>query len=148
MVFAMGTAAVLGGFALFKPGCSQTLFSLMTALLLIGSGGMIAMLLPYSAELYPTKLRASGGGVTASSSKIGGIVGPSAVALIMTASPGLAIPALSLAAPLLLAAAALWMTGRETRGKRLEELQESLRRPAPPREAVLYPDVPPDKLGA
>jgi len=126
IVFAIGTAAVLGSFAAFKPGCSQALFSLMTALLLIGLGGMIAMLLPYSAELYPTKLRASGGGVTASSSKVGGIVGPSAVALIMTASPGLAIPALSLAAPLLLAAAALFMTGKETSGKRLEELQETM----------------------
>ena len=87
VLFAVGTAAVLAGFAVFKPGVSPALFSALTALLLIGLGGMIAMLLPYSAELYPTKLRASGGGVTASSSRIGGVVGPSAVALIMTLSP-------------------------------------------------------------
>jgi putative MFS transporter len=127
ILFAIGTATVLAGFSTFRPGCNQTLFSLLTALLLIGLGGMIAMLLPYSAELYPTKLRASGGGVTASSSKVGGVVGPSAVALIMTAFPGLAIPALSLAAPLLLAAVALWINGKETSGKRLEELQETPR---------------------
>ncbi len=124
--FAIGTAATLAGFATFKPDDSQTLFSLLTVALLIGLGGMIAMLLPYSTELYPTKLRASGGGLTASSSKIGGVVGPSAIALILTAFPGLTIPALSLAAPLLLAAAALWLTGKETAGKRLEELQETL----------------------
>ena len=124
VLFAVGTAGVLACFATFKPGGSQVLFSLLTVLLLIGLSGMIAMLSPYSVELYPTKLRASGGGVTASSSKIGGVVGPSAVALIMTAFPGLAIPAISLVVPLLLAAAALWVNGKETSGKRLEELQE------------------------
>ncbi len=120
--FAIGTAGVLAGFATFKPGDSQALFSTLTVLLLIGLSGMIAMLSPYSVELYPTKLRASGGGVAASSSKAGGVVGPSAVALIMGVFPGLAIPALSLAAPLLLAAIALWANGKETSGKRLEEL--------------------------
>jgi MFS transporter, putative metabolite:H+ symporter len=125
ILFAVGTAAVLAGFAVFKPGVNPALLSLMTVLLLIGLSGMIAMLSPYSVELYPTKLRASGGGVTASSSKVGGVVGPSAVALIMTAFPGLAIPALLLAAPLLLAAGVLWLNGKETSGKRLEELQET-----------------------
>lgn len=125
ILFAVGTAGVLAGFTTIRPGGSQTLVSLLTVLLLIGLSGMIAMLSPYSVELYPTKLRASGGGVTASSSKVGGVVGPSAVALIMSAFPGLTIPALSLATPLLLAAAALWLTGKETSGKRLEELQET-----------------------
>jgi MFS transporter, putative metabolite:H+ symporter len=117
ILFAVGTAAVLAEFATFKPGVSPATFSLTTVLLLIGLSGMIAMLSPYSVELYPTKLRASGGGVTASSSKVGGVAGPSAVALIMTASPSLAIPALSLTAPLLLAAVALWINGKETSGK-------------------------------
>ncbi|MGA9780217.1 MAG: hypothetical protein ACLPRE_13470 [Limisphaerales bacterium] len=45
----------------------------------------------------------------------------------MTTFPSLTIPALSLAAPLLLAAVALWMNGKETSGKRLEELQETPR---------------------
>lgn len=122
-LFAIGTATVLACFAAFKPGDSHAWFSALTVLLLIGLSGMIAMLSPYSVELYPTKLRASGGGVTASSSKIGGVVGPSAVALILANFPGLAIPALSLAVPLLLASVALWVNGKETSGKRLEELQ-------------------------
>lgn len=123
ILFSIGTAAVLAAFAGFKPGDSPALFSLLTVLLLIGLSGMIAMLSPYSAELYPTKLRATGTGVTASSSKFGGVVGPAAVACILSAFPGLAVPALSLTAPLLVAAITLWLNGRETSGKRLEEIQ-------------------------
>lgn len=123
VLFAILTAAVLVAFATLKPGSSPAVFSLLTVLLLTGLSGMIAMLSPYSAELYPTKLRATGTGVTASSSKLGGVVGPSAGAFILTAFPGLAIPALSLTVPLLIAALAVWFNGRETSGKRLEEIQ-------------------------
>jgi putative MFS transporter len=123
-IFAVGTAAVLLGFAAFKPGDSATLFSVLTVLLLVCLSGMIAMLSPYSADLYPTKLRASGGGVSASSSKAGGIVGPVTIAWILTVFPGLAIPALVVIIPLLLAAFVLTRNGKETSGKRLEELQE------------------------
>lgn len=124
VLFAIGTAAVLAGFASFHAGDSQALFGLLTVLLLIGLSGMIAMLSPYSVELYPTKFRATGGGVTASSSKVGGVVGPSMVAFILTAFPGLTVPALTLAVPLVLAAATLGIAGRETSGKRLEEIQQ------------------------
>ena len=123
-LFAVGTAAVLVCFSTFKPGHSQAIFSALTVLLLIGLSGMIAMLSPYSVELYPTKLRATGGGVSASSSKAGGIIGPPAIAQVMIAFPGLAVPALVVAAPLLLAAGALWLNGIETSGERLEKLQE------------------------
>ncbi|MGH8024378.1 MAG: MFS transporter, partial [Limisphaerales bacterium] len=132
-LFAIGTAAVLAGFSTFRPGNSQSLFTLLTVLLLIGLSGMMAMLPPYSVELYPTRLRASGGGLAASNSKVGGVVGPSAVALVMGAFSGLAIPALALAAPLVMAAITLWANGRGTSGMRLEELQEQelpSRRPA------------------
>lgn len=127
IIFALVTAAVLGAFTMFKPGYSMTLFSLLTVLLLIGLSGMIAMLSPYSAELYPTKLRATGTGMTASSSKLGGVVGPSAVACILSAFPGLAIPSAVLTVPLLIAALALWLNGRETSGKRLDEIHVSAR---------------------
>lgn len=131
VLFALITAAVLGGFSTFKPGDTQTLFCVLTVLLLVGLGGMIAMLSPYSVELYPTMLRASGGGVAAASSKAGGVIGPSAVALIMTAFPNLAIPALALAVPLVLAAATLALNGKETSGKRLEELEGGVSTPSP-----------------
>ncbi len=122
ILFALGTATVLVGFSQFKAGDSQAWFSVLTVLLLFGLGGMIAMLSPYSVELYPTKLRATGGGVVASSSKVGGVIGPSAVAVILTFSPGLAMPALLVAAPLVVAAVVLWFKGRETSRKRLEEI--------------------------
>ncbi len=125
IIFAIGTAAVLAAFAMVKPTDSMMHFSVLTALLLTGLSGMIAMLSPYSAELYPTKLRATGTGVTASSSKVGGVVGPSAVAMILATFPGLAVPALSLTGPLVLAALALWAIGQETSGRRLEEIQRA-----------------------
>ncbi|HUE36969.1 MAG TPA: MFS transporter, partial [Candidatus Acidoferrum sp.] len=125
-IFAVATAVVLAGFATFKPGDSQALFSVLTVALLVCLSGMIAMLSPYAADLYPTKLRASGGGVSASSSKAGGIVGPVAIAQVMTIFPGLTVPALAVGIPLLVAAGALWLNGKETSGKRLEELQQSV----------------------
>ncbi|HEY5041578.1 MAG TPA: MFS transporter [Verrucomicrobiae bacterium] len=123
ILFALGTAAVLLGFSRFKAGDSQTLFSLLTIMLLFGLSGMISMLSPYSVELYPTKLRATGGGVVASSSKVGGVIGPSSVAFILTVFPGLAVPSLLVAAPLVIAAVILWLKGKETTGKRLEEIR-------------------------
>jgi len=131
VIFAIGTACVLLGFATYKAGDGPALFSLLTVLLLIGLSGMIAMLSPYSVELYPTQFRATGGGVTASSSKVGGVIGPSMVAFILTAYPGLMVPALTLAVPLLLAAVTLWINGPETSGRRLEDIQET---PAPAAE--------------
>jgi putative MFS transporter len=124
VLFALGTASVLVGFSTFKAETGQVLFSLLTVLLLVGLSGMIAMLSPYSVELYPTKLRATGGGVTASSSKLGGVIGPSMVAFILTAFPGLTVPSLTLAVPLLLAAGILWVSGRETSRRRLEDINE------------------------
>jgi putative MFS transporter len=122
LLFALGTAAVLGAFSTVKADTSHALFSALTVLLLVGLSGMIAMLSPYSVELYPTRLRATGGGLSASSSKVGGIIGPSSIALILTAFPGLMIPSLTLTAPLLFAAGALWLHGKETSGKSLEEI--------------------------
>ena len=122
VLFALGTAAALFGFSRFKNGDSQALFSLLTILLLFGLSGMISMLSPYSVELYPTKLRATGGGVVASSSKVGGVIGPSAVAFALTVFPGLAVPSLLVASPLVLAAVILGFQGKETSGKRLEEI--------------------------
>jgi putative MFS transporter len=123
ILFALGTAAVLVGFSRFKAGDGQTFFSLLTILLLFGLSGMISMLSPYSVELYPTKLRATGGGVVASSSKVGGVIGPSTVAFILTIFPGLAVPSLLVAAPLVIAAFILFLKGKETSGKRLDEIQ-------------------------
>ena len=51
------------------------------------------------------------------------MVGPSAVAFILALSPGLAVPSLLVAAPLVVAAGILWLKGRETARKRLDEIR-------------------------
>jgi putative MFS transporter len=124
ILFAIGTSAVLAAFSTIQGGSdyNQMLFSVLTVMLLVGLSGMISMLPPYSVELYPTRLRATGGGLTASSSKLGGVIGPRAIAVVLASFPGFFVPALSLAVPLLLAAIALWITGKETSGRRLEEI--------------------------
>ena len=134
VLFAIGTAAVLASFSTIKNGAdyNPTLLSVLTVMLLVGLSGMISMLPPYSVELYPTRLRATGGGLTASSSKFGGVIGPRAIAIVLTAFPGFVVPAFSLVVPLLLAAIALWINGRETSGRRLEEINA----PAIPAEAI------------
>jgi putative MFS transporter len=124
ILFALATSAVLAGFSTIKGGVdyNEVFFTVMTVMLLVGVSGMISMLPPYSVELYPTKLRATGGGLTASSSKLGGVVGPWVIAIILGTFPGFMVPALGVAVPLLIAAVALWMTGKETSGRRLEEI--------------------------
>jgi MFS transporter, putative metabolite:H+ symporter len=130
VLFAIGTATVLVGFSMFTADSGKTIFSCLTVLLLAGLSGMIAMLSPYSVELYPTKLRATGGGVTASSGKVGGVGAPFMVAFILTHFSGLMIPSLTLAVPLLLAAVVLGVKGRETSGRRLEDIAEAPARAA------------------
>ncbi len=126
ILFAVATAAVLASFSMMENGddYNPTLFSVLTVMLLVGLSGMIAMLPPYSVELYPTRLRATGGGVAASSSKLGGVIGPRLIAVILTMFPGFVVPSLLLSGPLLLAAIALWLNGRETSGRRLEEIHQ------------------------
>lgn len=136
ILFALGTAAVLIGFSAFKSGNGHAWFTILTVLLLVGLSGMIAMLSPYSVELYPTKLRATGGGLTASSSKVGGVIGPSAVAFILAVYPGLTVPALFVAVPLLAAAVILWITGKETSGRSLEDIHDAAQRPAEHRKTL------------
>lgn len=135
VLFAFGTAAALIGFSTLKGGADYrpALFMALSVALLVGLSGMIAMLPPYSVELYPTRLRATGGGLTASSSKAGGVIGPRAVAVILTVFPGLMVPALALATPLLIAGIALWFNGKETSGRRLEDIHAE---PSVPTEMV------------
>jgi MFS transporter, putative metabolite:H+ symporter len=77
IVFIAMTALVLVGFAALAALelRSTALTTLSTAALLIAVSGVIAMLIPYAAEIYPVHLRSTGSGVIAASSKFGGILG-------------------------------------------------------------------------
>jgi len=92
----------------------------LLTLLLVGTGGVIAVLLPFSAESYPAAVRGRATGLVAGSSKLGGIVAQ--LVTMGAAVPGLAMAALALAVPVALGATLAGRYGAETRGRRLEEL--------------------------
>lgn len=94
------------------------------ALLIVGTNGMIAVLLPYCAENYPLGSRGRATGLVAGSSKFGGVA-VQAFALIGLI-PTLAGAALSLLLPMALSAALVAYAGRETRGRSLRELEAGL----------------------
>ena len=96
----------------------------ITALLLVSASGVIAMLIPYAAEIYPADQRATGSGMVAASSKAGGILGAAGGVLGIFGNLGLS--ALLIALPLVVAAVLLLRSGIETRGRRLEQIQESM----------------------
>src|SRR6185437_6296473 len=74
----------------------------MVSILMVGANGIIASLLPYSAENYPVLVRGRGTGLVAGSSKLGGLA---AQALsIASLVPGLGVASMALAASLAVAA--------------------------------------------
>ena len=126
VLFILLTAATLiAFFAASAAGIRSTSVMIaITALLLISASGVIAMLIPYAAEIYPADQRATGSGIVAASSKAGGILGAAGGVLGVFGNLGLS--ALLIALPLVLAAGLLLKSGIETRGRRLEQIQESL----------------------
>ena len=92
---------------------------MLFSLLMVGVNGIIAVLLPYSAENYPVLVRGRGTGLVAGSSKLGGLA---AQALTIAALvPGLGAAALALAAPMAVAAGMVARYGKETRNRRLAD---------------------------
>jgi MFS transporter, putative metabolite:H+ symporter len=114
--------------ALLEHG-SPVMTTAATVALLISSSGVIAMLIPYAAEIYPVHLRGSGSGVIAASSKFGGIIGAGLGTLGFFEH--LSLSAAVIALPMTAAAILLAYTGVETRGKRLEDIQSDLARTGP-----------------
>ncbi|HEX8365299.1 MAG TPA: MFS transporter [Allosphingosinicella sp.] len=91
------------------------------AMLIVGTNGMIAVLLPYAAENYPLGIRGRATGLVAGASKFGG-VGVQGFALVGLI-PTLGGAALALLAPIGASAALVAWAGRETRGRSLRELE-------------------------
>ncbi|MFT3897760.1 MAG: MFS transporter [Thermomonas sp.] len=96
------------------------------AALLVSTSGVIAMLIPYAAEIYPVHLRGTGAGVIAASSKAGGILG--AALGVGGFFEHFELSALLIAAAMAAAGAMLLRAGIETRGLRLEEIERRLSR--------------------
>jgi putative MFS transporter len=98
-----------------SPGLIAASLLLMSFALLGTWGGLYA----YTPELYPTSLRATGMGVAGAMARVGGLLAPSAIALVVGADFGLAVGLF--AGLLLLAALAVSRIEVETRGRPLAE---------------------------
>ena len=97
---------------------------LPVALLIVGSNGIIAILLPYAAESFPLRVRGRATGWVAACTKAGGV---GAQALSITAL----VPPMGVAAALIMVPTALGLIlcawfGRETRGRDLRFLEDTL----------------------
>lgn len=103
---------------------SQWAMVTATVLLLVSASGLIAMLIPYSAEIYPVHLRGTGSGLVAAGSKFGGILG--ALCGVLGLFSFFAASALLIALPMAVAGVMLARSGVETRGRRLEDIQQLL----------------------
>jgi putative MFS transporter len=103
---------------------SDVVIVTVIAALIVGTNGMIAVLLPYAAENYPLGIRGRATGLIAGSSKFGGVAvqGFALAGLIPTLGGAAAV----LLAPMLLSAALVSYAGRETRGRSLRELEVGL----------------------
>ena len=98
-----------------------------------------AIIGPYTAEIWPAHLRASGMGVGYGTGNIGKVIGPLGLALIVGTS-NYVHPQATLEAivPALLylafwyfqAAVAFWLLGFETRGRTFEDIDAALTMPA------------------
>lgn len=121
---ALSTLALLAFFAMGMAGVrSAAALTFATAALLVSLSGVIAMLIPYAAEIYPVRLRGTGSGVVAASSKAGGILG--ALLGVGGFFGNFALSALLVALPMAVSCAMLLRAGVETRGRRLEEIEAS-----------------------
>lgn len=89
------------------------------SILMVGVNGIIAVLLPYSAENYPVLVRGRGTGLVAGSSKLGGLAAQAVT--VASLVPGLGAAALALAFPVAVSAVMVARYGQETRDRRLED---------------------------
>ncbi|MDB5693367.1 MAG: transporter [Alphaproteobacteria bacterium] len=97
---------------------------LPVGLLIVGTNGIIAMLLPYAAESFPLRVRGRATGWVAACSKVGGVFAQflSILALV----PKLGVSAALIMVPTALALLLLIWFGRETRGRDLRDLDAAL----------------------
>ncbi|HEX3621101.1 MAG TPA: MFS transporter [Acidimicrobiales bacterium] len=123
ILLALVTAASLLGFVALGDRVAQN--SLRLHLLLVlpitGISSILAVLVAYASETYPTRVRSRGTGLAAGASKLGGVV---IIALVVAGAtaPSIARTALIGAVPLVLGAVAMGVFGIETRHRRLEEI--------------------------
>jgi MFS transporter, putative metabolite:H+ symporter len=117
------TAASLLGFVLLgdRVADNRTRLDLLLILPITGISSILAVLVAYASETFPTRIRSRGTGLAAGASKLGGVV---IIALVVAGAtpPSISTTALVGAIPLALGAVAMAILGVETRRRRLEEI--------------------------
>lgn len=116
-------SVALGAFALLGDAVGHN-HALLTALLVIpiwGSSSIVAVVSAYCAEIYPTRIRSRGSGLTGGITKAGGVL------VIALVAAGITVPSLRLTAaaggvPLTLATLLAVVITIETRRKALEDI--------------------------
>lgn len=93
---------------------------LPVALLIIGSNGVIAMLLPYAAESFPLRIRGRTTGWIAACTKLGGVLAQ--LLGIFALVPAIAVVAILIMVPTALSLVLVGWFGKETRGRDLRDL--------------------------
>ena len=90
------------------------------ALLIIGTNALIAMLLPYTAESFPLRIRGRTTGTVAACTKAGGMVAQ--LLAMFTLVPPLSAVSIGIMVPTVAALLLLAWFGKETRGRDLRDL--------------------------
>ncbi len=125
VVYLLGSAVAalafgLRGLAADASGMELVLWGSLVSFFNLGAWGV---LYGYTPELYPTEARGSGTGWAAGVGRIGGIVGPYLVGVMLGAPDlGTTVVFTMFAAVLLIIAADVWLLGEETRGRTLGEI--------------------------
>ncbi|MYS21647.1 MFS transporter, putative metabolite:H+ symporter [Streptomyces sp. DvalAA-14] len=110
---------------------NHLLLSLLLVVPLSGVSSVVAVVAGYAAEVYPTLVRSRGTGLAAGMTKAGGVL-ILALTVAAAAVPSIGATALIGAVPLLLAAVIFLWIGPETKARRLEDINDELRRERTP----------------
>lgn len=126
------TAVALAAFVGLGDGvaANRAVLDVLLILPITGISSILAVLVAYASETFPTRIRSRGTGLAAGASKAGGVA---IIALVVagTAPPSIAGTALVGAVPLVLGALAMAVFGIETRRRGLEEITAEELRLAP-----------------
>ncbi len=91
------------------------------SLLVVGTSAVISILLPYTSESFPVRLRGRAAGWIAGCSKVGGVIAQGLA--MLTLVPAFALVAGLVAIPTLISLLLVTVFGHETRGRDLRELE-------------------------
>jgi putative MFS transporter len=124
IISAAGACVSLIGLILIDHSQTPLVVTLITTGWVTAAAGSI-ILWPYTAEIYPTEMRATGLGLSSSLARGGSMLTPLAVAGVLTVTGSVRV-VFGVLAVCSMIVAAVWVLGtRETARKRLEDLGEA-----------------------